>query len=182
MRMSRGLIRTLLVGIILITIPMYLCGIVVFVVQQGIGERDRPANGGNTVVTLPPNDDGQSVTLTPTIDTRLPTIDPFAGNTGNGGNPDTNNPDSGTIPGGMFGILTDLPGVTPSTPIPLATAIPFFTATPTSQGFVPIIPTSRPTNTPTLTHTPTHTFTPEPTPLPSDTPQILLPPSDTPSP
>jgi len=167
---SRGCIRSILVTIIIGTIPFYLLGIVVWLTPGA----DRPAatSQPDLVNTSDAGDSGDSggsdgnPTWTP-ID-----LDDIV----------TVRPSTGTVT-----FVTGQPTSILSSPQP---TIVVFTSTPT-RDFVPIVPTSAPvlptatlTRTPTSTPTLTNTVPPAPTfpntPLPTAAP--LLPPTDTPAP
>jgi hypothetical protein len=132
--MSRQMIRNILIGIIVLTIPCYICGIVILAMPS---ERDTPI----TQPTRTPIDPFQEVTNTPINPFLTPSrtpIDPFAQT------PTALSFATATI--GFEPIVTIQPFFTFT---PIATNTPFATVTPLPSA------TSFPTNTPTFIPTAT---------------------------
>ncbi len=166
---SRGCIRSILVTIIIGTIPFYILAIIVWVVPR--------AEAPNATDQPPLENTDESGAGDPGDPNERPTWTPI--------NPDelvTLRPVTGTVE-----LVTSAPTSGLISPAP---TIVIFTSTPTPE-FIPIVPTSAPlqptatlTRTPSRTPTATNTIPPAPTntvpPAPTQPP--LLPPTDTPAP
>lgn len=166
---SQGCVRSILVTIIIGTIPFYILGIIVWLVPSASGT---PANTPDASITQDSDstsggsgDSGVRPTWTPIDPDALVTLQPV----------------TGTVTLVTAAPTSDLGTIVPTVVIPSATlrgAIPIVPTEP------PRIPSATPTIPPTFTPQPTNTQPPLPTSTqpPTATQPVLMPPTDTPAP